>query len=62
MEAFLVAESAMATLFILLALGFIARKTGIVDDSFDTTLSKVVMTITCPAMILNSVLSSTEFC
>ena len=60
MEAFLVAESAMATLFILLALGFIARKTGIVDDSFDTTLSKVVMTLTCPAMILNSVLSSTE--
>ncbi len=60
MEAFLSAESAMATLFILLALGFAARKTGMVDDSFDTTLSKVVMTITCPAMILNSVLSSTE--
>lgn len=60
MEAFLSAESAMATLFILLALGFIARKTGMVDDSFDTTLSKVVMSITCPAMILNSVLSSTE--
>ncbi len=60
MEAFLNAESAMATLFILLALGFFARKSGMVDDSFDTTLSKVVMNITCPAMILNSVLSSTE--
>lgn len=58
MDTFLNAESTMVILFIIIALGFLARKLNIMGDAFDTTLSKVIMQITCPAMILNSVLSN----
>ena len=58
MEAFLNASSMMAVLFITVTLGYIARKTDSVDDAFDSTLSKVVVFITCPALILDSVLGN----
>lgn len=58
MEAFLNAGSTMLVLFIVISLGFIARRLKIVDDVFDTVLSKVIMTITCPAMVLHAVLSN----
>ncbi len=60
MEAFLSAESTMAVLFITIVLGYAARKACITDDDFDASLSKLVMTITCPAMILDSALSNTS--
>lgn len=60
MEAFLNAGSTMLVLFIVIALGFIARRLEIVNDAFDTVLSKIIMTITCPAMVLHAVLSNTN--
>jgi len=57
-ETFLNAGSMMVVLFITVALGYIARKTDLVDDAFDSTLSKVVVYITCPALILDSVLGN----
>lgn len=50
----------MVVLFIVIALGFVARRLKIVNDAFDTVLSKVIMTITCPAMVLHAVLSNTN--
>lgn len=58
MNDFLNAESIMLVLFITVALGYLARKIHLVDDSFDDNLSKVVMKITCPAVVLDSVLSN----
>ena len=60
MEAFSNAASMMVVLFITIALGYAARKGGLVDDAFDTTLSKVVIWITCPALILDSVLGNSN--
>ena len=60
METFLNAESTMIILFIIVACGFGARKAGWTDDRFDAGLSKLIMNISCPAMILDSVLSNTS--
>jgi predicted permease len=60
MESFINAGSTMVVLFITIALGYLARKLRITDDSFDTALSRVIMTITCPAMVLNAVLSNSS--
>lgn len=60
MDSFLSAGSTMVVLFITIALGYLARKLKITDDSFDTVLSRVIMTITCPAMVLNAVLSNSS--
>lgn len=59
MEAFLNAWSMMVVLFITVALGYIARKLDLMNDVFDSTLSKVVIYITCPALVLDSVLGNT---
>lgn len=58
METLLNAGSTMIVLFIIVALGYIARKTGMIGDGFDSSLSKVIMNITCPATVLDSVLSN----
>ena len=50
----------MAVLFIIIALGYLARKLKIVDDAFDKVLSRVIMSITCPAMALDAVLSNSS--
>ncbi len=60
MDAFLAALSAMAMLFIVMALGFLGRKIGWFTDNFDSILSKATINIACPAMILSSVLSTAE--
>lgn len=52
------AASMMAVLVIIVALGYLARKGDLVNDDFDVMLSKVVIWITCPALILDSVLSN----
>lgn len=55
---FLNAESTMVILFVIVAFGYLARKLGWMDDHFDSSMSKLIMNITCPAMILSSVLSN----
>ena len=60
MDVFFHAATQMLILFILLAVGFIARRAKLMNDTFDTMLSQLVMNIAMPAMILNSVLSADE--
>lgn len=47
-------------LFTIVLLGAIARKIHLMNDDFDALLSKLVMTVTLPGMILDSVLSNTN--
>lgn len=58
MEAFLNAGSMMIVLFVTVSLGYLARKMHMIDQDFNDSLSKVVMNITCPAVVLDSVLSN----
>lgn len=44
----------MASLFAIVAMGFVLRRLRIVNDAFDATLTKVVFAITLPCMILSS--------
>lgn len=60
METFLNAESTMIILFIIVACGFVARKLHWTDDKFDAGLSKLIMNISCPALIFDSVLGNTD--
>jgi predicted permease len=50
----------MIILFIIVACGFVARKLGWTDDRFDSGLSKLIMSISCPALILDSMLGNTN--
>ena len=50
----------MLILFTIVLLGVIARKIHLMNDDFDALLSKLVMTVTLPGMILDSVLSNTN--
>jgi predicted permease len=60
LDTLLHAGSTMAMLFIIVALGYVARKTHLMDDHVDRGVSKIVMNIACPALILDSVLSNTQ--
>lgn len=60
MATFLSASSTMVILFIIVACGYGARLLKWTDDKFDAGLSKLIMNISCPALILNSVLSNTN--
>lgn len=46
----------MIILFVLVIVGFIANKLGYTDNKFDKSLSRIVFDITCPALILSSVM------
>ena len=50
----------VATLFILLAIGFLCRKTGIIDDVASKKLSRLFLSVGQPAMLISS-LASAEF-
>lgn len=50
----------MFVMFITVSLGYLARKLGMMDDEFDSKLSSVVINITCPAVVLDSVLSNSN--
>lgn len=50
----------MFTFFITLALGYLAREINMMDDEFDAKLSSIIINITCPAVVLDSVLSNTN--
>lgn len=60
MEVFQHTFTQMVMLFFIILCGFIARKARMTSDSFDGNLSKLVMAITLPATILNSVLSNSN--
>lgn len=47
----------MLTLFALVAVGFVAGKLGYLGGDFDRQLSRLVINITCPALILSSAMT-----
>ncbi|MFA6947695.1 MAG: AEC family transporter, partial [Eubacteriales bacterium] len=49
--------SAVATMFLLLAAGFIARKAGIIDDKLSKGLSNLIICVGQPFMIVDAVVS-----
>ncbi len=52
------AGTTMGILFVTVAAGYLARKLSWIGEEFDGSLSKIIMYITCPATVLNSVLSN----
>lgn len=58
MESFGSILTTMLIVFGLIAVGFGCRKKGYTNDTFDGTLSKIVLNVALPAMILNSVLKN----
>lgn len=54
---FVTVASQMMTLSLAISLGFIARKIGVMGDSFDATLSRLVIDVTLPCMVTSSVFS-----
>ena len=45
----------MIILFLVIIVGYIANKVGILDKSQNQKLSSLILNITCPALILSSV-------
>ena len=60
MEVFQHAATQMLILFVIVFLGAVARKKHLMNDDFDALLSRLVMTVTLPGMILDSVLGNTN--
>lgn len=58
MEVFSHAALQMLILFTIIVIGALARKLHFMNDTFDALLSKLVMTIALPGMIINSVLGN----
>lgn len=56
MGVFFHAAEQMLILFLLLVAGIVARRCKLMNDTFDTMLSALVMNVALPAMILSSVL------
>lgn len=50
----------MAKLFLLLIVGFAARRLRVIPEESQTVLTKLIVNITLPAMILNSVLANDD--
>ena len=50
--------SVMLTLFVIVVVGYVAGKLGYMGGTFDKQLSKLVIDITCPALILSSAMGS----
>ena len=49
----------MVVLFIIVILGYVACKLGYMGDKFDKKLSSIVVDITCPLLVLSSVMGDT---
>lgn len=54
---FLFIVSIMITFALAMAIGFIARKLGVMNDDFDGSLSRLVLDVTLPCLIVSSVFS-----
>lgn len=50
----------MVTLFIIVGVGYAAKRLNIMTDDFDKKLSKVIINLSLPAMILGAVLTAEE--
>lgn len=50
----------MVTLFAIVGVGYGARRLGVMGDSFDRQLSRVIINLSLPAMILGAVLTTEE--
>ena len=50
----------MVVLFFVIAIGYIAKKTKVMDEAIDKGLSKLILNTALPAMILGSVLTADE--
>jgi predicted permease len=50
----------MVTLFAIVGIGYLAKKLHLMTDSFDKQLSKVIVNLSMPAMILGAVLGAEE--
>lgn len=50
----------IVTLFVIVGVGYAAKKLRFMNDEFDRMLSKLVINIALPGMILGSVLTATE--
>lgn len=48
----------MVILFIMVILGYVLYKLGYMGDKFEQKLSAIVIDVTCPALILSSVMGS----
>ncbi len=57
-EQFVQVFSQMAMLFLIVAAGYAAKKVGWMDDGIDRSLSKLVLTVPLPAMILAATLDA----
>ena len=51
--------SQMIILFILVIVGYYLSKRGMMDAEFDRKLSELVINVTCPCLILSSVMGDT---
>jgi predicted permease len=49
----------MVTLFIIVILGYALNKLGYLNENFDKKLSAIVVDVTCPLLILSSVMGNT---
>lgn len=50
--------SSMVILFFVIAIGYIAKKTKVMDDALDRSLSRLILNTALPGMILGSVLTA----
>ena len=50
----------VATLFIILSIGFLCRKVGIIDDTASKKLSRLILSVGQPAILISS-LASAEY-
>lgn len=48
----------MIVLFLVIAVGYLIRKLNIMNDSFDATLSRIVIDVTLPCLIVGSVVTA----
>lgn len=53
-------NTVVATLFVIMAVGFLCRKLGVIDDVASKRLSKLILTVGQPAMLIYS-MSSAEY-
>ena len=48
----------VALMFVYLAVGFIARKTGLITDTSSKSLSKTILCVTQPFMLVNAIMTN----
>lgn len=49
----------MIILFVLVIVGYVLNKKNLMDEEFDRTLSRLIINVACPCLILSSVMGDT---